>query len=187
MPADSNTSNDTAPATAATVSPANPVLEKLTGHFGAEVSYSVSARNGQHKLVVPSGKIDTYLRFLKDTCGFDMLVDVTCVDYLYYRGAKDRFGLVYILLNTATGARLIVRYFVNEPDLQVPSAVPLWQGANWLEREVYDMYGIEFTGHPDLRRILMPAEFEAFPLRKDYPLRGRGERHNFERITRADS
>ena len=61
----------------------------------------------------------------------------------------------------------------------MPSVVPLWEGANWLEREVWDMFGIRFEGHPDLRRILMPEEFTAFPLRKDYPLQGRGERHNF--------
>ena len=63
----------------------------------------------------------------------------------------------------------------------------LWRGADWHERETYDMFGIIFEGHPDLRRILMPDEFTAFPLRKDYPLRGRGERHNFPRITRAES
>ena len=68
----------------------------------------------------------------------------------------------------------------------MPSAVPLWEGANWLEREVCDMFGIEFEGHPDLRRILMPEEFTAFPLRKDYPLQGRGERHNFPGAARAD-
>src|SRR5207253_937467 len=98
---------------------------------------------------------------------------------LYYPNAKDRFGVVYALLNTATGERVFVKTYLNEPDLTIPSAVPLWRGADCLEREVYDMYGIEFAGHPDLRRILMPEEFTSFPLRKDYPLRGKLERHNF--------
>ena len=68
----------------------------------------------------------------------------------------------------------------------MPSVVPLWEGANWLEREVWDMFGIRFDGHPDLRRILLPEEFTAFPLRKDYPLQGRGERHNFPVLARAE-
>jgi NADH-quinone oxidoreductase subunit C len=80
-----------------------------------------------------------------------------------------------------------VRTFLNEPDLVVPSAVSLWEGANWLEREVWDMFGITFEGHPDHRRILLPDEFTAFPLRKDYPLQGRGERHNFERLERSEA
>jgi NADH-quinone oxidoreductase subunit C len=69
----------------------------------------------------------------------------------------------------------------------LPSVVPPVAGADWMEREVYDMYGVQFEGHPDLRRILMPDEFTAFPLRKDYPLRGRGERHNFPKSSRAES
>jgi NADH-quinone oxidoreductase subunit C len=103
---------------------------------------------------------------------------------LNYRDAKDRFGLVYLLANSITNERLTIRVFLNEPDLKVDSMVPLWSGANWLEREVYDMFGIEFVGHPDLRRILLPEEFVSFPLRKDYPMQGRGERHNFPVITR---
>ena len=69
----------------------------------------------------------------------------------------------------------------------VRSVVGLWEGANWLEREVWDMFGIHFEGHPDLRRILMPEEFTAFPLRKDYPLQGLGERHNFPVLKRGES
>jgi NADH-quinone oxidoreductase subunit C len=92
--------------------------------------------------------------------------------------------LVYLLTNVAENDRITVRAFLNEPDLRISSVVPLWEGANWMEREVYDMFGIQFEGHPDLRRILMPPEFTAFPLRKDYPLQGRGERHNFTPLTR---
>jgi NADH-quinone oxidoreductase subunit C len=95
--------------------------------------------------------------------------------------------LVYILVNTADNQRITVRTYLNEPHLAAPTVVPLWEGANWLEREVWDMFGIVFTGHPDLRRILLPEEFAAFPLRKDYPLQGRGERHNFERIERRNA
>ncbi len=142
---------------------------------------------GDTRVVVGKEQLLAAMQALKNERGFDFLVDVTCVDYLHYRDATNRFGLVYQLANTATNERLTIRVFVNEPDLTVPSVTPLWGGANWLEREVYDMFGIEFQGHPDLRRILMPQEFTAFPLRKDYPLQGRGERHNFERIERAQS
>jgi NADH-quinone oxidoreductase subunit C len=142
---------------------------------------------GDTRLVVPKESLAEVLLWLKNRAGFDLLVDVTCVDYLNYRDATDRFGLAYLLASTTTNERIKVRAFLNEPDLTVPSAVPLWEGANWLEREVYDMFGITFEGHPDLRRILMPEEFEAFPLRKDYPLQGRGERHNFPVLTRERS
>jgi NADH-quinone oxidoreductase subunit C len=127
------------------------------------------------------------LRCLKDECGFDFLADVAGVDYLNYPDAIDRYAVVYALANTTTAERVFVKAYANDPDPELPSVVPLWNGANWMEREVYDMYGIRFTGHPDLRRILMPSEFTAYPLRKDYPLRGLGERHNFPAITRAES
>ena len=141
---------------------------------------------GQTRAVVPAEQSYEALEFLKGR-GFDLLVDITCVDYLRYRGATDRFGLAYILTNTETNKRLVVRTYLNEPDLVVPSVTPLWEGANWMEREVWDMFGIRFEGHPDLRRILLPEEFTAFPLRKDYPLQGRGERHNFPVLTREDA
>ncbi len=127
------------------------------------------------------------LKCLKDDCGFDYLVDVAGIDYLNYPDATDRYAVVYALTNTATGERVFVKAFANDPDPELPSAVPLWKGADWMEREVYDMYGVRFAGHPDLRRILMPGEFTAFPLRKDYPLRGAGERHNFQTVIRAES
>ena len=121
------------------------------------------------------------LKFLKEQHGYDMLVDVTCVDYLNYRDATDRFGLVYLLMNTESGQRLTIRVMLNEPDVTVASVVPLWEGANWLEREVWDMFGIQFQGHPDHRRILLPEEFEALiPCVRITSLAGRGERHNFQ-------
>ena len=167
---------------------ATETLEKLKTRFGERGwTSSENAKSKNRRVVVPAEQVYSYLEFLKTECGFDLLVDVTCVDYLSYRGSKDRFGLVYCLANSISAERLIVRCFLNEPDLTVASAVPLWEGANWLEREVFDMFGIVFEGHPDLRRILLPDEFAGHPLRKDYPLRGRGERHNFERITREDS
>lgn len=163
------------------------VLTRLKSRFGeTNWNYSEFRAGINRRVEVPTERISEWLAFLKQDCGFDLLVDLTCVDYLHYRGAKNRFGMVYCLCNTNDNLRLIVRCYLNEPDLVIPSAVPLWEGANWMEREVYDMFGIVFDGHPDLRRILMPPAFEAFPLRKDYPLRGKGERHNFERIQRRE-
>lgn len=159
------------------------VIASLTARFTAVTS---SAHRGQSRVVVPEPRAFETLAFLKDQ-GFDLLVDVTCVDYLDYPGAKHRYGLVYLLANTTTNGRLTVRVFVDDPQPSVRSVVPLWEGANWLEREVWDLFGIRFEGHPDLRRLVMPEEFTAHPLRKDYPLQGRGERHNFPVITREHS
>ena len=148
---------------------------------------TVSEFRGQTRVVVPAEVAFKALEFLKLQQGYDLLVDVTCVDYLNAREATDRFGLVYLLTNVAANDRLTVRVFLNEPNLTIPSVVPLWEGADWLEREVFDLFGIVFEGHPDLRRILMPPEFVAHPLRKDYPLRGRGERHNFPVLRRSQA
>ena len=139
----------------------------------------------QTRIVVPEPRSFAVFQFLKDR-GFDLLVDVSCVDYLEYRGAKQRYGLVYLLAMTTTNQRLTVRVFVDDPEPTVRSVVPLWEAANWLEREVWDLFGIRFAGHPDLRRLVMPEQFTAHPLRKDYPLQGRGERHNFPVLTRED-
>ncbi len=141
----------------------------------------------QQRVIVSSASLMDVLRCLRDKAGFNQLTDITCVDHLEMEGATDRFEIVYVLLNIDTGDRLIVRTFLNEPDLELPSATSLWHGADWLEREVYDMFGIVFVGHPNFKRLLLPQEFASFPLRKDYPQKGRGERHNFPVITRADS
>ena len=162
--------------------PAADILETLAARFpGLETS----EYRGQARIVVGEAASLEVLSFLA-AAGFDLLVDVTCVDYLEYRGATRRYGLVYQLVATATARRLTVRVFVDDPDPTVRSVVGLWRAAEWLEREVWDMFGIHFTGHPDLRRLLMPEQFAAHPLRKDYPLQGRGERHNFPVLTRED-
>lgn len=140
----------------------------------------------QQRLIVPHNQVLAVMRELR-SLGMDQLVDVTAVDMLEYPNATDRFEVVYLLLNTETGGRLIVKTHVNEPHLTLPSMVPIWFGADWLEREVYDMFGILFEGHPNMKRLLLPDAFESFPLRKDYPIKGRGERHNFPIITRAES
>jgi NADH-quinone oxidoreductase subunit C len=160
-------------------------VEALNSQFGLQLAETTFRDN--RRVTVPAEKLFDVLQSLKEDQSFDMLAEITAVDYLEYPDATDRFGVVYVLVNTTTGERLVVKTLVNPPEPQLPSVYPLWRGADWMEREVFDMFGIRFDGHPDLRRILMPDEFEAFPLRKDYPRKGRGERHNFPVITRAES
>jgi NADH-quinone oxidoreductase subunit C len=160
-------------------------LTQFQAQFGPGVLES--AFRNDRRVVVPAEKLYPALEYLKQTHGFDMLIDVTAIDYLEDETATNRFGVVYLLLNTTSGERLTVKTFVNLPDPELPSVCALWRGADWMEREVYDMFGIRFRGHPNLKRILLPDEFTAFPLRKDYPRQGRGERHNFPVITRAES
>lgn len=99
---------------------------------------------------------------------FEILLDITAVDYLNRK--EKRFEVVYLLLSIKNKTRLRLKVPVEDGE-KVPTASLLWKNANWLEREVYDMFGIEFEGHPDLRRILLYPEFEGHPLRKDYPLK----------------
>ncbi|MFM7056719.1 MAG: NADH-quinone oxidoreductase subunit C [Planctomycetota bacterium] len=162
-----------------------PEITGLQSRFSAEIAESSFRDN--RRIDVPAPVVFDVLTSLKNDHGFNMLIDLTAVDWLEYEGATDRFSVVYLLLNTDSGERLIVRTPVNLPNPALPSVYSLWRGADWMEREVFDMFGIVFMGHPDLRRILMPEEFDAFPLRKDYPLKGRGERHNFPVITRSGS
>lgn len=164
--------------------PARPeVIEDLRTRFAAQSSEF----RGQSRVVVAAADLVRVLQHLRTVHQFDMLADITAVDYLNYRGAEHRFGLVYVLVNTTSAERITVRVMLDEPDVEVDSAVPVWEGANWMEREVYDMFGIRFRGHPDLRRILLPDAFIAFPLRKDYPMQGRGERHNFPVLRRGEA
>jgi NADH-quinone oxidoreductase subunit C len=140
----------------------------------------------QFRVIFPAAELLKCLHAFK-AAGFDQLTDLTAVDLLEYGNATDRFEIVYCLLNVDSGLRLIAKTYLNEPDLTIPSATPVWFGADWLEREVYDMYGVVFDGHPNFKRLLLPQEFQSFPMRRDYPVKGRGERHNFPVITRAES
>lgn len=163
-------------------------VDTLAQKFPSTVAMTAFRDNA--RVVLPADRVASLLpilRCLKDDCGFDFLADIAGIDYLNYPNATDRYGVVYALVNTATAERLFVKAFTNDPEPVLPSVVPLWKGADWLEREIYDMFGVRFEGHPDLRRILMPEGFTSHPLRKDYPLRGLGERHNFPTITRAES
>lgn len=126
------------------------------------------ARLGEATVLVAAGEIVPVMRFLRDTDGldFDMLMDVTAVDYL---GEEPRFEMVYHLYSLRRGHRLRVKARVPQEPAEIDSLVELWASANWMEREVWDLYGIRFRGHPDLRRLLLYDEFEGHPLRKDYP------------------
>ncbi|QEH33743.1 NADH-quinone oxidoreductase subunit 5 [Aquisphaera giovannonii] len=162
-------------------------LRALAREFGEGV-FTTSRFRDNLRLFVPPARLLDLLKFLKQRCGLNLLAELGGADYLGYPGrSRERFEVHYVLRNLDTSEKLVVKVGVSDPDPTLPSAYPLWKGADWMEREVFDMFGIRFEGHPDLRRILMPEEFAAFPLRKDYPLRGRGERHNFPRLSRGES
>jgi NADH-quinone oxidoreductase subunit C len=160
--------------------------DKLRQRLGDGV-FTTSEFRDNKRLHIPADKLFDAMKCLKEEGNFDFLADIAGVDYLNYPNATDRYGVIYTLANTQTAEKVIVKVMLNDPDPMVASVFPLWKGADWMEREVYDMFGVVFDGHPDLRRILMPEGFISYPLRKDYPLRGRGERHNFPTVTRAES
>ena len=125
------------------------------------------------------------LKILKNDPELDygMITDVTAVDNMRRKDFEPerRFTVIYIVYSASNRKRVRLTADVPETDPRIPTAGGVYRGATWIEREVYDMFGIEFEGHPDLRRVLLPDYYEHFPLRKDYPLTGRGERDNFVR------
>jgi len=127
---------------------------------------------GDALAIVPPEQLLRVMEFLKHDprLQFDMLADITAVDYL---GRKPRFDVVYHLVSLPLGQRLRVKVRPDDTEPAVDSLAALWGSANWLEREVWDMFGIRFIGHPDLKRILMYEQFQGHPLRKDYPIRKR--------------
>jgi NADH-quinone oxidoreductase subunit C len=136
----------------------------------AHVSYFV----GDWTIIVPVAKIAEVSRHLRDApdAWFDFCSDVTATDWP--PRAEGRFDVVYCLYSTRLRHRIRVKIIVAEHQ-PIPSATALWPAAEWLEREVWDLFGVNFTGHPDRRRILMPDDWQGFPQRKDYPLEGPGE------------
>ena len=180
----------------------HPTLPLLKRRF-AEVRFLAAEFRGRTTLVVPSARIREVMRFLRDdpACVYNFLSDVVGLDYLNYPvtkgGGTGRFGVVYCLVSHEHNRRLFVKVMLDparqtdgiedDPALHLPSMTELWPGAEWPEREVFDMFGIRFDGHPDLRRILTWESYPAFPLRKDYPLRGHGERETYEIVKREDA
>jgi NADH-quinone oxidoreductase subunit C len=144
-------------------------LDKLVAQWQDAV-VSTHSLHGDETAVVQTARLFEVMRWLKEAAGFDLLVDVTAVDF---PARIPRFEVVYHLRSMQTGGRLRIKTLVDlvedGPAPAVPSVSSLWVAANWMEREAWDMFGIKFTGHPDLRRILMYEEFVGHPLRKDYP------------------
>jgi NADH-quinone oxidoreductase subunit C len=161
----------------------NPSVATLRARFGAAVGRS-AVLCGDTVVHLARDRAHEILAWLKDAPDerYDYLVDVTAVEY---RDRERPLEVVYQLRSLARNAQLRVKLELpKDAELEVDSVVDLWQGANWLEREVYDMFGVRFRGHPDLRRILMWETYsEGHPLRKDFPLRGRFSRS--EQVRRA--
>ena len=152
----------------------HPSVAALAGAFGASAILRHEVQSGdEHVVFIEPARVREILGWLKDGEGYDLLVDVTAVDW----GGNRPLQVVYQLVSIADRRTLRPKAELPLDALEIDSVVPLWNSANWLEREVYDLFGIHFTGHPDLRRIMMPENYaEGHPLRKDFPLRGRFSR-----------
>ncbi len=145
-------------------------LASYVGEVKAELVLSVDVAHGELNIVASPDNLIELLTFLRNdpNCGFVNLIDVCGVDY---PEREERFEAVYHLLSPSQNVRVRVKVSVGE-DQAIPSATAVYPGADWFEREAYDMYGILFSGHPDLRRILTDYGFEGHPLRKDFPTTG---------------
>ena len=148
---------------------AGALIEDVKAKLGARVLDTLDSQ-GDAIIFLDRTELRTSFRGLRDDgrLRFNFLSDLTAVDY--WKKKEPRFEVVYHLYSLDRGHRLRLRVPVPESDPAVESLTPLWKGANFLEREVWDLFGIRFTGHPDLRRILLYEEFEGHPLRKDYPV-----------------
>ena len=146
--------------------------KKINSELTSKIKFS-ETKHSQLYLSIESNDLIDVLLFLKNdpSTKFKQLIDITAVDYPQ---ESKRFKLVYMLLSHEFNNRIILNYLINEHEV-IPSIIELFPSANWMEREVFDMYGIKFKDHPDLRRILTDYNFEGFPLRKDFPLTGHNE------------
>ena len=146
------------------------VIEALKKTFPGKVS-EIPDRLGDTVVRIEKDAVLNIMEFLKNRpCEFTMLLDLTCVDYI---SSKDCFEMVYHLFSISTNNRIRIKSEVRKNELDIDSLSSLWKNANWLEREIFDMFGINFKGHPDMQRLFMYEGFEGYPLRKDYPLRKR--------------
>ena len=142
----------------------------LEGKFGFDFSKKTEFR-GELSYFLPVARLAEIAAYCKDALSFDYLTDITSVDNF---GDEPRFELVYELYSMASGLHLRLKTAVSEDDIEAaPTLSNLWPTADWHEREIYDMMGIRFAGHPDLRRILMWEGYPFYPLRKDFPLEGK--------------
>ena len=159
------------------------ILELLDRRYGDKITAVTPPGGGKAHAVVHREHVLPILKFLKEDSElcFEFLMDVTVVDHLHLELEEigERFGVIYQLYSLVHNHRFTLKARVPESDPRCPSAVELWNSARWGEREAHDMFGVEFEGNPDMRRLLMPEDYPGFPLRKDYPLRGRGERDAF--------
>ena len=146
--------------------------KKINSELATKIKFS-QIKHDQLYLNIDCTDLIEVLVFLKNNSSlkFKQLIDITAVDY---PEESERFKLVYLLLSHEFNSRIILAYSINENEV-IPSITEIFPSANWMEREVYDMYGIKFKDHPDLRRILTDYNFEGFPLRKDFPLTGHNE------------
>jgi NADH-quinone oxidoreductase subunit C len=181
----------------------HPTLKRVKDGVGGGaggVKLRATEYRGQTTLIVEPGDLLRVMSFLREdeACSYDFLADLYGVDYLNYPAETiGRFGVGYNLVSTARNDRFFVKTFVDpslptdgikeDPALVIDSVTGIWAGAEWPEREVFDMYGIRFKGHPDMRRILLWEDYPGHPLRKDYPLRGLGEREHFRVVDRSDA
>lgn len=159
------------------------IIERLRNRYADKITAVTPPAGGGAYAIVDREHVLPVLKFLKedpDLC-FEFLMDVTVVDHLQLElpEIRERFAVVYVLYSLSQNHRFVLKARVPESDPRCPSAVELWKSALWGEREAHDMFGVEFEGNPDMRRLLMPEDYPGFPLRKDYPLRGKGERDAF--------